>query len=84
MLFHDSNGATDDILDTPTPTAMYVGNHPPLGLIQEHRLTVGDLNDEIFFVKVRQWFYLVFYDYGPTPQSHNRGPAGRKQVGQLP
>jgi hypothetical protein len=53
MLFHDLNGLADDILDTPAPTAMYVANHPPGGLIQEHRLTVGNLNDQILSVKVR-------------------------------
>jgi hypothetical protein len=52
MLFHDLNGPADDILKTPAPTAMYVGNRPSGGLIQEHCLTVGNLNDEILSVKV--------------------------------
>jgi hypothetical protein len=43
----------DDILNTPAPTAMYVGNHPSGGLIQEHCLTVGNLNDKILSLKVR-------------------------------
>jgi hypothetical protein len=53
MLFHDPNGATDNILDIPAPTTMDVGNHPPRGLIQQHRLTVGYLNDKISFKDVR-------------------------------
>ena len=53
MLLHDLNGPADDILNTPAPTAMYVGNHPSGGLTQEHCLTVGDLNDKILSVNVR-------------------------------
>ena len=63
MLFHDFNGLADDILDTATPTAMYVGNHPSGGLIKEHRLTIGDLNDEILPVKV---CHQGIRDNGPT------------------
>lgn len=53
MLFHGLNGAADNILDTPSPTAMYVGNHPPGGLIQQHRLTIGNLNDKISAENIR-------------------------------
>jgi hypothetical protein len=53
MLLHDLNGPADDILNTPAPTTMCVGNHPSGGVIQEHCLTVGNLNDKILSVKVR-------------------------------
>jgi hypothetical protein len=53
LLFHDLNSTADDILNTPAPTTMYVGNHPSGGLIQEHCLTVGNLNDKVLSVKVR-------------------------------
>jgi hypothetical protein len=43
----------DNILGTPSPTAMYVGNHPSGGLIQKHCLTIGNLNDYISTEDVR-------------------------------
>jgi hypothetical protein len=53
LLFHDLNGAADNILDTPSPTAMNVGNHLPDGLIQQYRLTIGHLNGQISAADVR-------------------------------
>jgi hypothetical protein len=52
MLFHDINGARDDVDDAAPPTAMNVGHHVPDRFVQENSLAVCNLDHQKFFSDV--------------------------------
>jgi len=43
---HPPNSFSDDVGHTPSPTGMDIGHDPPLRVMEDHRLTIGLLDQE--------------------------------------
>ena len=46
MSRHGGNGAADDVLNASAPAGVHIGNYLPVGVNQQHGLTIGNLDHQ--------------------------------------